>query len=67
MTLPKIIRITIEDFSLYKQKSRIEVVVPNGVLCLAGANGLGKSTFISIVSYAIIGTVVQPDITSSVC
>ncbi|MBO4918327.1 MAG: hypothetical protein J5374_10665 [Bacteroidales bacterium] len=36
--------------------------VPDGVLCLAGANGLGKSTFISIVSYAMTGTVVQPDI-----
>lgn len=62
MILPKINRITIENFSLYKQKSRIEVEVPNGVLCLAGANGLGKSTFISIVSYAMTGAVVQPDI-----
>jgi len=62
MFLPKIKRIIIENFSLYRQKNRIEVEVPNGVLCLAGANGLGKSTFISIVSYAMTGTVVQPDI-----
>lgn len=62
MILPKINRITIENFSLYKQKSRVDVEVPNGVLCLAGANGLGKSTFISIVSYAMTGAVVQPDI-----
>lgn len=62
MILPKINRITIENFSLYKQKNRIEVEVPDGVLCLAGANGLGKSTFISIVSYAMTGAVVQPDI-----
>ena len=62
MFLPKINRIVIENFSLYRQKNRIEVEVPNGVLCLAGANGLGKSTFISIVSYAMTGTVVQPDI-----
>lgn len=62
MILPKINKITIEYFSLYRQKSRIEVEVPNGVLCLAGANGLGKSTFISIVSYAMTGAVVQPDI-----
>lgn len=62
MNLPKINKITIENFSLYKQKSKIEVDVPDGVLCLAGANGLGKSTFISVVSYAMTGAVVQPDI-----
>ena len=62
MILPEINRITIENFSLYRQKSRVEVEVPNGVLCLAGANGLGKSTFISIVAYAMTGAVVQPDI-----
>jgi DNA repair exonuclease SbcCD ATPase subunit len=62
MILPKINKIIIENFSLYKQQRRIEVEVPNGVLCLAGANGLGKSTFISIVSYAMTGAVVQPDI-----
>lgn len=62
MILPKINKIIIENFSLYRQQRRIEVEVPNGVLCLAGANGLGKSTFISIVSYAMTGAVVQPDI-----
>ena len=62
MTLPKINKIVIENFSLYKQKRRIELDVSDGVLCLAGANGLGKSTFISILCYAMTGTVVQPDI-----
>lgn len=62
MTLPKINKLVIENFSLYRQRQRIELDVPRGVLCLAGANGLGKSTFISILSYAITGTVVRPDI-----
>lgn len=62
MKLPKINRIIIENFSLYKLQRRIEIEIPNGVICLAGANGLGKSTFISIVSYAMSGVVVQPDI-----
>ena len=62
MKLPKISKVVIENFSLYKQKRRIDIDVSNGVLCLAGANGLGKSTFISIVSYAMTGIVVQPDI-----
>lgn len=62
MKLPKINRIIIENFSLYKLQRRIDINVPDGVMCLAGANGLGKSTFISIVSYAMTGVVVQPDI-----
>ena len=62
MKLPKINRIVIENFSLYKLQRRIEIDVNDGVMCLAGANGLGKSTFISIVSYAMTGVVVQPNI-----
>lgn len=62
MKLPNINKIVIENFSLYKLKRRIDIDVPNGVMCLAGANGLGKSTFISIVSYAMTGVVVQPNI-----
>ncbi len=61
MILPKIHKVVIEKFSLYKQKRRIELDVSAGVFCLAGANGLGKSTFISILSYAMTGTVVSPD------
>lgn len=62
MKLPKINKIVIENFSLYKLQRRIEIDVNDGVMCLAGANGLGKSTFISIVSYAMTGVVVQPNI-----
>lgn len=62
MKLPKINRIVIENFSLYKLQRRIEIEVKDGVMCLAGANGLGKSTFISIVSYAMTGVVVPPNI-----
>ena len=62
MKLPKINKVVIENFSLYKQQRRIEMDVNDGVMCLVGANGLGKSTFISIVSYAMTGVVVQPNI-----
>ncbi len=62
MKLPKINKIIIENFSLYKLQRKIEIDVRDGVMCLAGANGLGKSTFISIVSYAMTGVVVPPNI-----
>lgn len=60
MKLPKIKKIVIKNFSLYKSKDQITINLSDGVMCLAGANGLGKSTFISIVSYAMTGYVIQP-------
>lgn len=60
MQLPKITKIVINHFSLYKSKQQITINISDGVLCLAGANGLGKSTFISIVSYAMTGYVIKP-------
>ena len=62
MIFPKIKKIVISNFSLYKLNSEITLNLNNGVFCLAGANGLGKSTFISILSYAISGIVVDPKI-----
>lgn len=60
MVLPKIQEIIINEFSLYKLKSEIVLDMNDGVFCLAGANGLGKSTFINILSYALTGIVVDP-------
>ena len=60
MVLPKIQEIVINEFSLYKLKTEIVLDMNDGVFCLAGANGLGKSTFISILSYALTGIVVDP-------
>ncbi len=60
MNFPKIHKITISNFSLYKLESEIELNLNDGVFCLAGANGLGKSTFIAILSYALMGIVVDP-------
>ncbi len=60
MLLPQINKIEINHFSLYKSRNQIKLDFSDGVMCLAGANGLGKSTFVSIVSYAMTGYVIQP-------
>jgi DNA repair exonuclease SbcCD ATPase subunit len=60
MVLPKIHESVISDVSLYHLKSEIILDMNDGVFCLAGANGLGKSTFISVFSYALTGIVVDP-------
>lgn len=61
MVFPKLVSIEISDFSLYKSKDLIHVDFSDGVFCLVGANGLGKSTFISILTYGITGIVINPN------
>jgi len=60
---PQIRNIKIRNFSLYKKEDKIvnidEKVKP-GIFCLAGANGLGKSTFQNIINYALTGLVLAP-------
>src|SRR6185503_11903492 len=39
----------------------IEFNFSDGIVCLAGANGLGKSTFLQVVGYGMTGVVPKPD------
>ena len=60
LVFPKIKKIVLNNFSLYTLTSKIEVDISEGVFCLAGANGLGKSTFLAAVNFAITGIVPEP-------
>ncbi len=60
----KINKIIIKDFSLYSKKNttvQINEEINSGVYCLAGANGLGKTTFLNIINYGLTGIVLKPD------
>lgn len=61
VSLPSPQRMTLRNFSLYSRQRTVEVEFNKGVFCLAGANGLGKSTFLAALNYAITGTVARPD------
>jgi len=61
LKLPEIQNLELKHFSLYKKKKNIEVGIDDGVFCLAGANGLGKSTFVNILNYGLTGIVRKPD------
>lgn len=61
VSLPSPRRMTLRNFSLYSRQRTIDVEFSKGVFCLAGANGLGKSTFLAALNYAITGTVARPD------
>lgn len=57
-------RVMFRDFSLYSKKGKNQVIseqVGRGVYCLAGANGLGKSTFLNALNYGLTGIVLEPN------
>ena len=60
LSLPRVSSATLHRFSLYSLKSEIKLDFPDGVFCLAGANGLGKSTFLLAINYGITGRVPEP-------
>lgn len=55
--------IVIRNFSLYKKDEVIYTVkesIDDGVFCLAGANGLGKTTFLNALNFGLTGVVLAP-------
>jgi len=61
MNLPVLERAVLRSFTLYDREPEIVAHFDGGVFCLAGANGLGKSTFLSAVNFGLTGVVAEPD------
>lgn len=60
----KIVKVTLRNFSLYSKNGKIipiEEEINDGVYCLAGANGLGKTTFLNAINYGLTGVVLEQD------
>jgi ABC-type cobalamin transport system ATPase subunit len=57
---PRILKVRLEGFSLYSEKKDIQITFSKGASCLAGANGLGKSTFLAAINYGLTGVVPEP-------
>lgn len=60
-SFPILKNVKINHFSLYKKTDYLDIDLTKNVYCLAGANGLGKSTFITIINYALTGIVKHPN------
>lgn len=58
--LPRILRVQLHAFSLYSLDPNVSLSLDNGVTCLAGANGIGKSTYLSAINFALTGVVPEP-------
>lgn len=61
VSFPRIVRIALENFDLYSNEASPSVDVERNVFCLIGANGLGKSTFLNTVNFAITGAIPDPN------
>jgi hypothetical protein len=63
LSFPQFKKIVFRNFSLYSRNGRNQVIeerIGEGVYCLAGANGLGKTTFLNAVNYCLTGIVLEP-------
>ena len=58
--LPSIKRLTLYNFSLYA-KSEVVLDFEKSVSCIMGANGIGKSTLLNCINFAITGYINQPN------
>jgi energy-coupling factor transporter ATP-binding protein EcfA2 len=62
LNFPTLRRVTLRQFSLFTAAPEVDESIAPGVFCLAGANGLGKSTFLSAVNFAMTGLVSDPEL-----
>lgn len=53
--LPTLERIKIKNFTLYPNGLNYEYDFINGVNLIIGGNGMGKTTFVNLIKYSIIG------------
>lgn len=61
LRLPQIDEVKLRHFSLFTANPNAEVSCGNGVLCLIGANGIGKSTLLSAINFCLTGIVPDPN------
>lgn len=53
--LPKLKRIELIDYSLYVQQPSFQFEFEDGINAIVGVNGIGKTTFIELIMYSLIG------------
>lgn len=60
----KLDKIILRNFSLYTKNGKlyeVDEAINAGVYCLAGANGLGKTTLLNTINYGLTGLVLDPE------
>ncbi|VVB87745.1 Uncharacterised protein [uncultured archaeon] len=60
----KLQKVILRNFSLFSKNGKlyeVNEIINDGVYCLAGANGLGKTTFLNAINYGLTGIVLEPN------
>lgn len=53
--LPNLIKIYIKGYTLYRQQPSFEFEFKEGISAVVGANGIGKTTFVNLIIYSLVG------------
>lgn len=53
--LPQLIRVEVKNFSLYKKQPTFSYEFKLGINAILGINGIGKTTFIEMILYSLVG------------
>jgi energy-coupling factor transporter ATP-binding protein EcfA2 len=61
LRLPRLRKVRLRRFSLFSANPDAEFLCGDGVLCLVGANGIGKSTLLSAINFCLTGIVSDPN------
>jgi len=61
LCLPKISWVGLCRFSLYAANPDAKFQCEDGVICIVGANGIGKSTLLSAINFCLTGIVPDPN------
>ena len=61
LTLPRLVKIELKHFSLFRANPDAEIICDKNVICLVGANGIGKSTLLQAINFGLTGIVSEPN------
>ena len=53
--LPNLKRVKVNMYTLYQQEPTFEYVFNDGINAVVGANGIGKTTFVNMIIYCLVG------------
>ena len=54
---PRVTSVRFAAFDLFKRNENVDIKLEKNVFCLIGANGLGKSSFLNTLIYALTGAI----------